>query len=137
DRKRGVQSRSRLGAAHRVVEQRQVAEEGTRSELDELAVDGPALRPDQDAAFDDDVDGLPLVALVEDHFVLQELALVEQAVDDFQLARRQVHEQRQGAQALHARRVRLLLEQTKHRRYLPYRVKLPMLFSPLPAPPSN
>jgi hypothetical protein len=72
-----------------------------------LTVDRLALRPDQHAAVDDDIDGLPLVTLVEDHFVLQEPALVQQAVDDFQFARRQVHEQRQRTQALRTRRVLL------------------------------
>src|SRR4030095_8508990 len=100
NRKRGVRRRSRLSASHRVVEQRKVAEESAGAELDSLSVDWLALRPDQNATVDDDIDGLPLVALVEDDLVFQELALVQQAFDDLQLARRQIDEQRQSAQTL-------------------------------------
>src|SRR4030095_2312509 len=114
NRKRGIRRRSRLSASHRVVEQRKVAEERAGAELDSLPVDGLALRPDQNAAVDDDIDGLALVALVEDDLVFQELALVQQAVDDLQFARRQIDEQRQSAQPLRAWRTVLSPKQAKH-----------------------
>src|SRR5438552_13360671 len=60
-RKRGVRRRSRLRAARRVIEQRQIAEESSRSKLNGLTVASLALREDQYAAVDDDIDCLPLI----------------------------------------------------------------------------
>ena len=117
-RKRGqhaVVGRPRLQGTGRIVEQRELAEDDAGVELGDPPGLGLTLPADQHATADDDVDGLALLALVEDDLALHVAALVQQAVDDSQLEARQRGEQRQLPQRAEARRFLPVREEPQHR----------------------
>ena len=93
NRQRTVFRRSRLRRSRRIVEQSQFTEKIAALKRGDRFV-RLTLTADQDLARADEINGLPFLALVEDHFVFQVVALVHETVDDFHLAPVQVDEQR-------------------------------------------
>lgn len=113
DGKRAVLRCTCLRRARRVVEQRQFAEKTPLPQLGDLAARRLPLAADQHLAGFDDIERLALLALVENDFILEKAALVQQAVHGFQFARTERGKQRQRPQLLETGRVFFLAEQ-KH-----------------------
>ena len=112
-RKCRVHRRPRLCASHRVIEQREIAEESAWPKFYDLSIAGTSLPADKHAAFDNDVNRFTLIAFIEDHLILDELTLVQQRVDNIEFAGRQIDEQRQSAQAFESRGGLLIEEQAE------------------------
>src|SRR5262245_7777179 len=91
--------RARLRRARRAVEERELAEEPPRAEFRDRTLRA-ALAADQHAAGAHDVQGIALLALVEDHLAGEVFALVQHALHDLELAQREVREERQRPQVL-------------------------------------
>ena len=96
-KRRACRARARAPAprAARCEEARELAEEAARAELRDRALRA-ALAADQHAAGAHDVEGIALLALVEDHLVGEVFALVQHALHDLELAHREVREQRRA-----------------------------------------
>ncbi len=109
-----VLRRARLRGARRAVEQRQFAEQRAGREFGDASRDGIALPADEHAPAQHDVERLALLALVEDDLVLEVAALVQQAVDDAQLARPQRREQEELADLRDPRVFRMVLSKAEH-----------------------
>lgn len=87
-----------LGRADGIAEQAQFAEEFAGAEPGQLAVFRASLAAYRHLAFEQEVDRLTDLALVENHFAGQVVALVEQVADNGKLGRRQIREKRQAPQ---------------------------------------
>ena len=81
DRQRTVDRCPRLRRTRRIVEQSQLAEEIAPFENGDRMVALPRMA-DQHFAGENEIDGLPLLPLVEDHFVLQVSSFMQEPIDN-------------------------------------------------------
>ena len=93
-----------LGVTGRVIEQGQIAEEGTRPHFGHHFPPLRAQPADDHAAGHDQIQRLSFFAFIENDFIGQIAALVQQIVDDLQFERRERGKQGRIFQPLQARR---------------------------------